>query len=228
MFMTAPEPASAPSRRGRWITVLLLTPVLMLFGGAWFVMYGFPEWYDKVPPPEMLRRMAAHNQDAYRVLDLGPVLKPRSGPEDPAEHHSSNSASTGECYPDGLEAMEDEPLDGVYNIHHIWTVARKDGSGVRAAFDRLKHHLTANGWEVDWGESVNKQNFSVIADKDGYRLSIRWESDSHEVVSLGTSPCARFPDRAQERAYRPAGYWETPNRRLTPPALVPDRRPGTA
>ena len=220
--MTAPEAAAAPSRRWRWITVLLVTPVVGLFGGACYVMFGWPEWYDKVPPPEMLRRMAAHDQEAYRVLDLGPVLKSRSGPEDPAEHHSSNSASTGQCYPDGLEAMEDKPLDGVYNIHHSWTVVRKDGSGVRVAFGRLKRHLVANGWEVDWGESINKKNFSVMADKDGYRLSIRWEADFKEVTGLGTSPCARFPDRSQERAYRPADYYGVPDRRLTPPDLVPN------
>lgn len=157
-FMTAPESASAPSRRGRRITVLLVAPVVALFGGAWYVMYGLPEWYDEVPPPEMLRRMAAHNQEAYRVLDLGPVLKPRSGPGHPTEHRSSNSASTGECYPDGLEAMEDKPLDGVYDILHGWTIVRKDGSGVRAAFGRLKRHLAADGWEVDWGESIDKQD----------------------------------------------------------------------
>ncbi|MFD9504196.1 hypothetical protein [Streptomyces sp. NPDC060035] len=63
--------------------------------------------------------------------------------------------------------MEDEPLDGVYNVHHSWTAVRKDGSGVRVAFGRLTHHLAANGWEVDWSESINKQNFSVIVGKDG-------------------------------------------------------------
>ncbi|WP_159073438.1 hypothetical protein [Streptomyces sp. RTd22] len=222
--MTAPESTSAPSRRGRRITVLLVAPVVALFGGAWYVMYGFPEWYDKVPPPEMLRRMAAHNQEAYRVLDLGPVLKPRSGPGHPTEHRSSNSASTGECYPDGLEAMEDKPLDGIYDILHGWTIVRKDGSGVRAAFGRLKRHLAADGWEVDWGESIDKQDFDVIADKDGYRLSIRWEADLKEITGLGTSPCARFPDRSQERAYRPTDYFGTPERQLTPPDLVPNRR----
>ncbi|MFC9248943.1 hypothetical protein ACFT7S_34400 [Streptomyces sp. NPDC057136] len=221
--MTAPESAPAPSRRQRRIIVLLVTPLVVLFGGAWYAMYGWPESYGREPPPEMLRRIAAHNQDAYRVLDLGPVLKPRSGPEDPAKHHSSNSASTGECYPDGLEAMEDEPLDGVYNIHHSWTAVRKDGSGVRAAFGRLEHHLAANGWEVDWSESINKQHFGVIASKDGYQLSIDWDADFKEVTGFGRSPCARFPDRSQERAYRPADHYEAPDRQLTPPDLVPSR-----
>ncbi|MFE6164553.1 hypothetical protein ACFQ7F_37205 [Streptomyces sp. NPDC056486] len=222
--MTAPEPASAPNRRRRWIIALLVTPVAALFGGACFLMYGWPEQYDSEPPPEMLRRIAADNQDAYRVLDLGPVLKPRSGPEDPAEHHSHNSASTGECYPDGLEAMEDEPLDGVYNIHHTWTAVRKNDSGVRPAFRRLEDHLAANGWEVDWSESINKQNFSVIADKDGYHLTIHWDSDFKEVTGLGRSPCARFPDPSQERAYRSVDQYEEPDRQLTPPDLVPSRR----
>ncbi|MEU3740059.1 hypothetical protein AB0E78_23695 [Streptomyces sp. NPDC032198] len=222
--MPAPEPASTPSRRRRWIIVLLVTPVVVLFGGAWFVMYGWPERYDREPPPEMLRRIAAHNQDAYRVLNLGPVLKPRSGPDDPAEHRSSNSASTGECYPDGLEAMKDEPLDGVYNVQHGWTAVRKDGSGVRVAFHRLERHLAANGWDVDWSESINKQNFSVIAGKDGYQLSISWDAEFKEVTGLGRSPCARFPDRSQERAYRPADHYEAPDRQLTPPALVPRQR----
>ncbi|MGW5864857.1 hypothetical protein ACWFRJ_22095 [Streptomyces sp. NPDC055239] len=222
--MTAPEPASAPSRRRRGIIVLLVTPLVLLFGGACFLMYGWPDHYDSEPPPEMLRRIAADSQDAYRVLDLGPVLKPRSGPEDPADHHSSNSASTGECYPDGLEAMKDEPLDGVYNIHHVWTAVRKDDSGVRAAFGRLEDQLAAKGWDVDWSESVNKQNFSVLADKDGYHLTISWEADFKEVSGLGRSPCARFPDSSQERAYRPADSYGDPDRQLTPPALVPDRR----
>lgn len=196
----------------------------LLGAGAWFAMYGWPEWYDKEPPPEMLRRIAAQNQDAYRVLNLGPVLKPRSGPEDPAEHHSSNSASTGECYPDGLEAMNDDPLDGVYNIQHGWTAVIKDDSGVRDAFDRLQRHLTEEGWDVEWSESINKQNFGVVADKDDYRLSIRWHSDFKEVTGLGSSPCARFPDRAQERAYRPADHYTDPDRQLIPPDLTPGRR----
>jgi len=222
--MSASEPASAPSHRRRGIIALLVTPLVMLFGGAWYVMYGWPESYDKEPPPEMLRRIAAHNQEAYRVLDLGPVLKPRSAPEDPREHHSSNSASTGECYPDGLEAMKDEPLDGVYNVHHSWTSVRKDDSGVRAAFDRLERHLAADGWEVDRGESINKQNFSLLADKDDYHLTISWEGDFKEVTGMGRSPCARYPDRSQERAYHSADPYETPDRQLAPPALVPGGR----
>lgn len=203
---------------------LLLTPVALLGAGACFAMYGWPEWYDKEPPPEMLRRIAAQNQDAYRVLNLGPVLKPRSGPKDPTEHHSSNSASTGECYPDGLEAMNDDPLDGVYNIQHGWTAVIKDESGVRDAFDRLQRHLTAQGWDVDRSESINKKNFSVHAEKDDYRLSIRWEADFKEVTGLGSSPCARFPDRAQERAYRAADPYTEPDQQLIPPDLVPGRR----
>ncbi|MFF1694497.1 hypothetical protein ACFVXC_12820 [Streptomyces sp. NPDC058257] len=222
--MSAPESVSVPSRRRRGIIVLLVTPVVVLLCGAWYVMFGWPEQHDREPPPEMLRRIAADNQDAYRVLDLGPVLKPRSGPEDPAEHHSSNSASTGECYPDGLEAMEDEPLDGVYNVRHSWTVVRKDASGVRAAFGRLEDHLAANGWEVDWSESINKRNFGVVARKDGYQLSIHWDADLKEVTGLGSSPCARFPDRSQERAYRSVDQYEAPDRQLTPPALVPSGR----
>ncbi|MFG2653304.1 hypothetical protein [Streptomyces sp. NPDC048436] len=213
--------ASASSRRRHWIIGLLVTPVVALFGGAWFVMYGWPEQYEREAPPEMLRRIAADNQDAYRVLDVGPVLKPQSRPEDPAEHHSSNSASTGECYPDGLEAMKDEPLDGIYNIQHSWTAVRKDGSGVRGAFGRLERHLTAEGWDVDWSESIDKRNFGVVADKDGYRLSIHWDADFKEVTGLGSSPCARFPDRSQERAYRPTDHYAAPDRQLTPPDLVP-------
>ncbi|MGW6318089.1 hypothetical protein [Streptomyces sp. NPDC055099] len=222
--MTAPVSAPATRRRRRRIIALLVTPVALLGAGAWFVMYGWPEWYDKEPPPEMLRRIAAHNQDAYRVLNLGPVLKPRPGPKDSAEHRSSNSASTGECYPDGLEAMEDEPLDGVYNVQHGWTAVIKDDTGVRDAFGRLQRHLAAQGWDVEWGESINKQNFGVIADKYGYRLSIHWDADFREVTGLGSSPCARFPDRTQARAYRPADPYTAPDQQLIPPVLVPGRR----
>jgi hypothetical protein len=217
-------PTSAPGRRGRWIAALVLTPVMLLMAGGCYVMYGWPEWYDKVPPPEMVERTAVHTQDAYRVLDLGPVLKPRSGPEDPRDHHDSNSASTGECYPDGLEAMEDEPLDGVYNVGHGWTVIRKDSTGVRAAFNRLADHLRAEGWDVEWGESINKRNFGVTARKDDYRLSIHWEADFKEVSGSGTSPCARFPSQSQERDYKPGDFGADSPRSLTPPTLVPGRK----
>lgn len=45
-----------------------------------------------------------------------------------------------------------------------------------------------------------------------------------KVTGLGRSPCARFPDRSQERAYRPADHYEAPDRQLTPSDLVPSQR----
>ncbi len=222
---SAPTPTPAAGRRGRWIAALLVTPVVLLVVGGWYLMYGWPESYDKAPPPEMLKRIAADNQEAFRVLDLGTALTPRPGPEDPRDHHDSNSASTDVCYPaDGLEQMDDKPVDGVYRVNHGWTVVRKDGTGVRAAFVRLKDHLAEKGWEVDWSESINKQNFSVIARKDDYQLSVSWEADFKEVSSLGTSPCTRYPSTSQERAYRSGEFGESSDRPLTPPTLVPDRQ----
>ncbi|UQT60791.1 hypothetical protein M4V62_40180 [Streptomyces durmitorensis] len=57
-------------------------------------------------------------------------------------------------------------------------------------------------WEVDLSESIDKRSFSVIAGKDDYQLTVSWDATLKKVSGLGLSPCARFPDRAQEESRR--------------------------
>ncbi|WP_405616477.1 hypothetical protein OG292_23590 [Streptomyces sp. NBC_01511] len=187
--------------------LLVAVPVLVALGflTTFAVQRGTPEDYERVDPQAMMTRIGDVSQEAYEVLGFERTVPPGwVDPADPsASETGSNTADSALCYPDGLESMADEPVDGAYSLSHKWSLGGVAESEASSALKRLHGHLKEEGWDIDSYENGPEaaSGLGLRASRNGpsddggdIRLVFDWR-DHQEVFEGGVhAPCAYAPE----------------------------------
>ncbi|MET9557370.1 hypothetical protein [Streptomyces sp. NPDC006645] len=134
------RPAGSGALRGVGIScgLLVAVPVLVVLGFlvTYGVQRGTPEEYERVGRDTMTSRMGAILQETYDVLGVDGDTRP-AGPGDSL------------CYPDGLESIADEPVEGAYSLSDGWETDGVTGAEAGPALKRLHRYLGDEGWDID-------------------------------------------------------------------------------
>lgn len=166
------------------IPLLLVLVVLVTYG----VQRATPEDYPKVAPQTMADRTTARSQDAYDVLGFGATLPPGE----------FNSLSAGHCYPDGLESVADESVDGAYALSHKWKLDGVPESDALPALRALRDRLKEEGWRiVSFDESPGGGDWTLRTERDGDgRQVYTWYRDGGRFHGGAHAECAYDPTQA--------------------------------
>ncbi|MEC4016555.1 hypothetical protein [Streptomyces sp. H27-D2] len=177
--------------------VVIGLPLLILLGlGITLAIeQATSEGYPQVTPAAMARRVGTYSQDAYSAMGAGPTLRPgsSSGYED-----DENILNANACYPDGLESMADQPVDGAYSLRHSWSAGGARRGDAVAALRRLSDHFQRTGWDVtEYDQGKDGRFWSVRAERSGeygdYSAAYSWEPRTKNFSGGVGGPCAMDP-----------------------------------
>ncbi|WP_405798065.1 hypothetical protein [Streptomyces sp. NBC_01506] len=177
--------------------LLVAVPVLVVLGFliTYAVQRGTPEEYERVDPQAMMTRIGDVSQEAYDVLGF--------------EHDIRSEAGSGFCYPDGLESIADEPVDGAYALSQDWSVDGVKESEAASALERLHGHLKDEGWDIDSyengadgaGAAGAAMGLELRASRGGpsddggdIRLVFDWRDYQERFEGSVHAPCAYDPE----------------------------------
>ncbi|MEU0695832.1 hypothetical protein ABZ349_17825 [Streptomyces niveus] len=171
--------------------VLVAVPVLLILGFlvTYSVQRGTPEDYERVAPQAMMTRIGDVSQESYEVLGFETAV--------------GSNASSDFCYPDGLESMADEPVDGAYSLSHRWSVDGVSESGAASALKRLHRHLKDEGWDIDsyendadavYGLELRASRGGPSDDGGDIRAVFEWRDYDGRFEGGVHAPCAYDPD----------------------------------
>ncbi|NBE56300.1 hypothetical protein [Streptomyces boluensis] len=211
-----PAPAAVRAARGVAIGcgVIVAVPLLIVLGVI--VTFGAQqataEDYPTTAPEQAAEALTAESQELYRTTRFDLTLPP--GVEDLGVS-TENTLSADYCYPDGLESLADESVDGAYSLHHSWGVPDVPKDRALPALRRLRDRLKADGWNItDYGRNAPATEWELRATKDDRRTSFSWRPEyGYFDGGIGTA-CAYDPAWKE-------GDFGVPGEDLTPPELRP-------
>ncbi|MFI0975542.1 hypothetical protein ACH4SP_00780 [Streptomyces sp. NPDC021093] len=194
------KPARSPRRRLIMAAALGLGAVVLVAGvqGVRSLWYGSP--YPAVDPDAVSRRLDQRSQDVYEHFGLPPAK---------AATVRQERRDTGSCYYRGLQSLAhiDRPRRDVVTFGLDWNVPDVSEDEARAAVERLRSHLVADGWQLGHdrggGRSTRLTELGFVfhefaAENDpvkrGDGISVMWNSRGHTLVVKVYSPCGKVPD----------------------------------
>ncbi|GCD44600.1 hypothetical protein [Streptomyces paromomycinus] len=170
-------------------------------------------------PEEVAERVVSTSEDTYRALGLRRTI-PKSEHSRPPGTRTVNTLYSDPCYRPGEGSLHDRPVDGAYQIRHIWALDRVPPGTVRPALDRLRDHLKNTGWRItsdakpyDDTWEMNAVRDDATSDGGAGHHHIFWYGDRQRLEGETSAPCARAP-RWKEGDGRPGEH-------LTAPATFP-------
>lgn len=200
---------------------LVAVPVLLVLGFlvTYSVQRGTPEDYERVAPQAMMTRIGEMSRESYGVLGFGTA--------------AGSDASGDLCYPDGLESMADEPVDGAYALSHHWSVEGVTRTAAVAALKRLHGRLEDEGWHIDsyadgdggaggagaaYGPELRASREGPSDDGGDIRAVFEWRDHEGRFEGGVHAPCAYDPDAGADAG---PGSWSAADvaSRVEPPEL---------
>ncbi|MEV4329788.1 hypothetical protein AB0K02_04485 [Streptomyces sp. NPDC049597] len=175
----------------RWLCITLAVvigvPVLFVLGllVTYWVQSATPEDYPRVAPREMADRAASRSQEAYEVAGFDTVL--------PAGRY--NGFGSDSCYPGGLEAIADTPVENAYALSHSWQLDDVPREEALAALARLRDRLEADGWDITSYERQQASEDWILRTErgDGERQVYEWMSEGGRFSGGVYMECAYDP-----------------------------------
>ncbi|KOX01368.1 hypothetical protein [Streptomyces sp. NRRL B-3648] len=181
-----------------------------------------PRDLPRTAPGEMARRAVRHSQEAYDVLGFTRTVPPGAGR---IGVDAQNTLDAGDCYDGGLLGLEDETIDGAYEMGHDWALDDVPASQAVPGLRRLHRRLQEDGWEVSSYREGGKdgQDWSLFVQRDGgdERMSFTWFPDRRYFTGGATAPCAYDPGwtEGDGETWFPGDAAAS----VSPPALGPGR-----
>jgi hypothetical protein len=178
--------------RGSVLTCVVLLAIPLLLLGTLIVTYAVeratPEDYPTASRHKTSARIDGNARAAYEAagFDRSPTKEP---------------VGDDACYPDGLEGMADEPVEGAYELALSWSMTKVPRDQALPALRDIRERFTARGWEI-----IEDERFATVGgsggrvlriERDGDQQSFYWYAHDNSFEATSRSACAYKPGAAK-------------------------------